>query len=315
MDFSAFLVDSTALAAGWDDGDLPFLVIDLTVAEAVPDLRLPPCPVIGIGPLDHPLAPRLDTVVEAPVTLAMLAASIRANPVASAVLVQLLRGIEGQAPEVALVEESLAYGVLQAGAEHAAWRAGRQPEAPLASGALRVERVGDRLDLLIDRPEAHNAVDRPMRDALHEAFTLAALDPAIEAVTLSGAGKAFCMGADLAEFGTTRDPALAHMIRMRTLPAHAIVRCRDRLSIHVQGACVGSGLEMAAFANRLTATADAWFHLPELGMGLLPGAGGCVSLSHRIGRQRAALMILSGRRINARTALGWGLVDAIVDGD
>ena len=49
-------------------------------------------------------------------------------------------------------------------------------------------------------------------------------------------------------------------------------------------------------------------------MGIIPGAGGCVSLSRRIGRQRAALMILSGKRINARTALGWGLVDSLIDG-
>ncbi|MFN3798403.1 MAG: enoyl-CoA hydratase/isomerase family protein, partial [Sphingobium yanoikuyae] len=76
---------------------------------------------------------------------------------------------------------------------------------------------------------------------------------------------------------------------------------------------VGSGLEMAAFAGQITASADAWFHLPELAMGIIPGAGGCVSLSRRIGRQRAALMILSGKRINARTALGWGLVDTIMD--
>jgi enoyl-CoA hydratase/carnithine racemase len=48
-------------------------------------------------------------------------------------------------------------------------------------------------------------------------------------------------------------------------------------------------------------------------MGVMPGAGGCVSVSRRMGRQRAALMILSGKRINARTALGWGLVDAIID--
>jgi enoyl-CoA hydratase/carnithine racemase len=81
--------------------------------------------------------------------------------------------------------------------------------------------------------------------------------------------------------------------------------------VHVQGACIGAGVEIAAFAARLTATADAWFQLPELAMGLVPGAGGCVSVPRRIGRQRAALMILSGRRINAPTALRWGLIDAI----
>jgi enoyl-CoA hydratase/carnithine racemase len=70
-------------------------------------------------------------------------------------------------------------------------------------------------------------------------------------------------------------------------------------------------LEIAAFGNRVTATSNAWFQLPELVMGLIPGAGGCVSVPRRIGRQRAALMILSGRRVNAATALHWGLIDAI----
>src|SRR5262249_1565768 len=115
----------------------------------------------------------------------------------------------------------------------------------------------------------------------------------------------------LTEFGTTRDPATAHLIRSRTLPALALSRRAGILAVHVQGACVGAGLELAAFAGRVTATSDAWFQLPELSMGLIPGAGGCVSVPRRIGRQRAALMILSGRRINASLALRWGLIDAI----
>ena len=70
---------------------------------------------------------------------------------------------------------------------------------------------------------------------------------------------------------------------------------------------------MAAFARRITAGPRAWFQLPEIAMGVIPGAGGCISVPRRIGRQRAALMILSGRKIDARTALSWGLVDAIVE--
>ena len=76
---------------------------------------------------------------------------------------------------------------------------------------------------------------------------------------------------------------------------------------------MGSALEMAAIAGRITASPSAWFQLPELAMGVLPGAGGCVSVSRRIGRQRTALMILSGKRIGAQTALKWGLIDAIID--
>jgi enoyl-CoA hydratase/carnithine racemase len=103
------------------------------------------------------------------------------------------------------------------------------------------------------------------------------------------------------------------VIRRRTSPAFLLSRVSEILTVHIQGACVGAGLEMAAFARRVTATSNAWFQLPEVAMGLLPGAGGCFSVPRRIGRQRAALMLLSGRRISAETALRWGLIDAIVD--
>ncbi|RIL07464.1 MAG: enoyl-CoA hydratase, partial [Proteobacteria bacterium] len=89
----------------------------------------------------------------------------------------------------------------------------------------------------------------------------------------------------------------------------------DRLEAHLHGACIGAGVELAAFAGRVVARADAWFALPELSMGLVPGAGGTVSLPRRIGRQRTAWLALSGARLDARTALGWGLVDELVDDD
>ena len=83
--------------------------------------------------------------------------------------------------------------------------------------------------------------------------------------------------------------------------------------MHVHGACVGAGFEIAAFATRFTASRRAWFQLPELAMGLLPGAGGCVSLTRRIGRQRTAELVFSGKRLSARKALEWGLIDALLD--
>jgi enoyl-CoA hydratase/carnithine racemase len=182
---------------------------------------------------------------------------------------------------------------------------------PLADGRLIVERHDSQLHVTIDRPEARNAINRVLRDQLCEAFSLAGFDSEIRSIKLRAVGPAFSTGGDLEEFGTTRDPATAHLIRSRSLPARIIARHAKILDVHVQGACIGAGLEMAAFAGRLTASADAWFQLPELSMGLIPGAGGCVSVPRRIGRQRTALMILSGRRINAATALRWGLIDAI----
>jgi enoyl-CoA hydratase len=226
----------------------------------------------------------------------------------------LLNSIDLDDPARGLVQESLAYGLLQGGPDHVAWRGRHKPVGlSPAPGLVHVTRNGNVIDILLDRVFTRNAVDRGMRDALFDAFTVAALDPEVTSVRLRGLGKAFCVGADLHEFGTTLDPAEAHRIRMLTLPALAIIPCAHKFEVHTQGACIGSGLEMAAFAHRFTASPNAWFQLPELSMGLIPGAGGCVSVPRRIGRKRAALLIISGKRINARTALDWGLIDAIVD--
>lgn len=302
------------LRTDWRDDARPFVIVDL--AEWPADLALdplPPVPVIAIGSPGHPQAARADMLVEPPIGLDLLRTRIAETPQAAAALTLLLRAIEGLPPERALPLESFAFAMLQAGAEHTAWRDRRTPEPPTPSGTLHMTREGDRLDLVIDRPHARNAIDRAMRDALHDAFALAALDPTIGRVRLRGAGRCFSMGADLAEFGTTRDPVTAHAIRARTLPAPMMARRAAIYEVHVQGGCVGSGLEMAAFAGRLTASRDGWFQLPEVAMGILPGAGGCVSIPARIGRQRAAALMLSGKRIGADTALRWGLVDALVN--
>ncbi len=253
-----------------------------------------------------------DIGIEPPFTAEGLTRQMLANPNAAAVAVQLLRDLEGVEVEEALTRESLAYGALQGGADHAAWLAGRTPD-PSPPGRVLLTRDDAVLRIVLDRPWARNAIDRTMRDGLFEAFTVAASDPDITRVELRSVGPAFSIGGDLDEFGTTRDPAVAHAIRMETLPARPLSRRAGIYDVHVQGACVGAGLEIAAFAGRVTASPSAWFQLPELAMGLIPGAGGCVSVARRIGRKRATLMLLSGRRINAATALGWGLIDAIED--
>jgi enoyl-CoA hydratase/carnithine racemase len=83
--------------------------------------------------------------------------------------------------------------------------------------------------------------------------------------------------------------------------------------VHLHGACVGSGIELPAFAATVLAEPSTVVSLPEVSLGLIPGAGGTVSLPRRIGRHRTARLALTGDRIDAATALEWGLVDAIED--
>lgn len=234
------------------------------------------------------------------------------HPLAAAALAVLLRQSETLDPDAALAAESAVYSTLQAGPEFAAWRrtSTRRP-APDEAPAVLVDRDGGTLDVVLNRPHRHNAVSAALRDGLVDALAVAVADDSVASVRLSGAGPSFCSGGDLGEFGSFPDPATAHVTRLLRSPARLLHRLAARLHAHVHGACLGAGVEWPAFAGSVTATFDATFGLPELALGLVPGAGGTVSLPRRIGRHRTMALALSGQPIDAATALRWGLVDEI----
>jgi enoyl-CoA hydratase/carnithine racemase len=241
---------------------------------------------------------------------------VRSAPAAATTLAHVLRATEGAPVEPGLVVESLAYSMLQHGERFEAWLADRPASTPKveADDPVRIERIGDRLTIRLQRPAVHNAMNAPMRDALCEAFELVLSDGAIAGVDLRGDGPSFCSGGDLTEFGSTRDAALAHLIRVQRSVGARVHRCADRVTAWLHGACVGAGIEVSAFASRVVARDDARVCLPELAMGLIPGAGGTVSIPRRIGRHRTAYLALSGVALDAQTALAWGLVDEIASG-
>ncbi|MFI4981623.1 MAG: enoyl-CoA hydratase/isomerase family protein [Nevskiales bacterium] len=303
----------------------PFLLFDAR-DEDLPEpayarirawLRELPCPSIAIAAAPTALTPACDMVLGQVSEAATLLDGIRHSPIAAAVLVQLLRAIESLPVADALTAESLAYATLQAGPEFHRWLDANRAAVPAIHGdegpAVIMERDEDRLRLELNRPSNRNGMSVEMRDALVEALQLVLSDDSIRRVQLSGRGKCFSTGGDLSEFGTAPDPATAHVIRSLAMPGRFLAACAARVEARVHGACIGSGIEFPAFAGRVVAAPDAWFQLPELGFGLIPGAGGCVSIARRIGRQRTAWMALSGLRIKAPQALEWGLVDAIED--
>jgi hypothetical protein len=266
------------------------------------------------APAARRFAAHFDVVVASESELGCLDAAVHANPIASMVLAQLLRCGDTRTIEAGLVVESLAYAALQAGTEFRAWlaaRAAAPAPRPESQAPLRVRRDGASLYLTLDRAAKRNAYSIALRDALVEALQLAASDDTVAQVILDAAGPAFCAGGDLDEFGAAPDPAIAHAIRTTRSAARLLASMRDRALVRVHGACVGAGIELAAFAGRVVASEDAWFQLPELSMGLIPGAGGTLSLPRRIGRQRTAWLALSGVRLDAATALRWRLIDAI----
>ena len=262
----------------------------------------------GIVPVgDLPGAPDLDGAVE------RLRAAVSRSPRAAIACGQLLRQTAGLDAPAGLAAEAAAYSLLLGGPEFARWLAERgaaRHRAPVSSPVL-VSREGDRLSITLNDPARRNAFSAGLREALLDALLVAEADPSVSSVALSGAGPAFCSGGDLDEFGTAKDLVAAYLVRLSRAPWRVIDRLAPKVTVFAQGACVGAGTEMAAYAGTIVAAPDAFFELPEVRMGLVPGAGGSVSVPRRIGRWRAAWLMLTGDRLPAATALRWGLVDDV----
>jgi hypothetical protein len=246
--------------------------------------------------------------------VAVLRAVVRRFPQAAVVLGQVLRATGGLSVAAALDVESFAYSMLLAGPEFQEWLAARGDRAlpPMVEEPVLVDRDGDVLRITLNRPERRNAYGRQLRDALSDALRVAVADPSLDRVLLTGAGPSFCSGGDLAEFATTPDLVTAHFIRTLGGAGRLVHQLRGRIEVQVHGPCVGAGVELPAFAGTVIAAPGSTFTLPEVAMGLIPGAGGTVSIPRRIGRWRAFYLALTGRPLDAATALGWGLIDGLI---
>jgi hypothetical protein len=275
---------------------LPFVIVGATRGDVDP-AWLELCDVV-LAEDD----PALDRVEE----------NLAARPIAGATLALLLRMAPQRSVADGLVAESAAYSVLQSGPEFAAWRAANPPRTDRDDGPrVRAERAGDTLVVTLVRPDRLNALDSQMRDELVDALELAAADGEVTNVEWRGEGRSFCAGGDLDEFGTRPDPASAHLVRLQRSVGRTLARLQKPTVTYLHGPCMGSGIELAAFTDTVVGAPDTTFALPEIGLGLVPGAGGTVSLTRRIGRLRTASLALSAEPIDVATAKEWGLVDRI----
>lgn len=184
------------------------------------------------------------------------------------------------------------------------------PELPLGAATVRVWGDSTCWVVALNRPAKRNALNAMMRDELWTALDAARL--AGVGVVLRGLGNGFCAGGDLTEFGSCADTALAHEIRQRRSVARLVASMSTSMVAAIHGPCVGAGLEIAAFAGTILVDHTARLSLPEARYGLVPGAGGTVSVPRRIGRQATLQLVLSGRVVEPAEAVLLGLVDACV---
>lgn len=314
---SPVLIVDLALSTSLAQSDA-ILRDDARLATVRENLKQLPCPTVAISG-DGSFAARelltaFDIVLANRDDLESICESVREYPLASMAVAQLLRHSEALSVHEGLIAESLVYSTLQSGPEFQNWLKQRRPRPACKENlepAILIERSDTFLSLKLNRPEKRNAFSAAMRDALAEALQIAIHDPSLEEVLITGVGSAFCSGGDLDEFGSMPDPATAHAIRSTRNAGRLITACKEKVRFHVRGACVGAGMELPAFASFVSATPDSFFQLPEIALGLVPGAGGTVSIPRRIGRQRTAWLALTRKRIDVKTALAWGLIDEI----
>jgi enoyl-CoA hydratase/carnithine racemase len=168
----------------------------------------------------------------------------------------------------------------------------------------------------LNRPKVMNIHNMAMRDDMIEVLNAIMIDEEIRVVVFKGAGdKAFCAGADLSEFLTAPPPTAAREVRFHTDLWGLFLKVPLPLVAAVHGYVLGSGIEIALCCDLVIAAEDAQFGLPEVGLGIIPAAGGTQTVPRAVGRGRALEMLLTNRWINASEALQIGLVNKVVPKD
>jgi enoyl-CoA hydratase/carnithine racemase len=274
--------------------------------------RSAPFATMGIGEAPADLRAALDLWIDDRSAADRIAAGFERAPLAG-VAAALLTRVPPTGVWPGLVAESTTYSMLQGGPEFAAWRVSRdaRPADDVDHPRVRVSEARGHHVVTLTRGARHNALDTRLRDQLDAALgEVAARDH--RPIIVRGDGPSFCSGGDLDEFASFPDPATAHVIRLSRSLAWRFHQLERRLVVGLHGACLGAGLELPAFAARVVATDDARLGLPELGLGLVPGAGGTVSIPRRASRRTLLALLWGGEPIDPYRAKRWGLVDEVV---
>lgn len=169
------------------------------------------------------------------------------------------------------------------------------------------------LTLTLNRPEKLNALSTDVLQALNELFHQAKFNPKVKALLLTGHGKAFCAGADINRLAEC-DAQTGYEFACHGQEVFRLLETMGKPSLAaVNGFAFGGGCELAISATLRIASNKAMFGQPEVKLGVIPGYGGTQRLARLVGKGRAMDLCLTGRFIDAHTALNWGLVSEVVE--
>ena len=173
----------------------------------------------------------------------------------------------------------------------------------------------DVLLMTMNRPASMNAMNTQMGRDMLDLFTSLSLQPELcRAVVLTGAGeRAFCAGGDLKQRHGMTDAAWQAQHLIFEHKARAMIDCPVPIIAAVNGVAYGGGCEMALCCDFIYAASTARFALPEVTLGIMPGAGGTQTLPRAVGERRAKDLLLSGKPWSAGDAMAWGMVNRVCE--
>ncbi len=181
-----------------------------------------------------------------------------------------------------------------------------------SSGARLRREDGGIAEVVLDRPEALNALNTAILLDLARLFSALGADPSARVVVLSGQGeRAFCVGADLKERAAMSDEQIMAQRPAFRAAFGALLALPQPAIAAVQGYALGGGCELALSCDVIVADRTAVLGLPEVSVGLVPGCGGTQLLARRVGPGRAAELVFSGRKVEADEAAAIGLADLL----
>ncbi len=195
----------------------------------------------------------------------------------------------------------------------------RRRTYPPRMTAIHVDRDGAITTVWLAREAKRNALDGDLMRAFAAALDAVADDPTCRVVVIRGKGPAFSSGIDhallLEVFQATQRTPFLHLLHQLQETFHRMARLQKPVIAALHGVCVGMALELALAADIRIATADCVMGLPEIAFGLVPDVGGTTRLIRAVGESRARELILTGRLVKAKTAIGYGLVHDVVADD